>query len=161
MGIEVGLAQRLKGIIKKKTWIILPSESISMRFFFFALYRSALDPRMNFNKFETGTLSNVTGSCIKPTKFSKNIAFTPKRIEFLNLPSRTDLTSSWLTKKMNSADEEYNYNLWCKYSVIFNYLKNSYCTTILIAVLYFFFFLARPSFNYYRQINKVYLLIYW
>ena len=145
MGIEVGLAQRLKGIIKKKTWIILPSESISMRFsFFFALYRSALDPRMNFNIFETGTLSNVTGSCIKPMKFSKNIAFTPKRIEFLNLPSRTDLTSSWLTKKMNSADEEYNYNLWCKYSVIFNYLKNSYCTTILIAVLYFFFFWHGP-----------------
>ena len=63
-------------------------------FFFFALYRSALDPRMNSNKFETGTLKNVTGSCIKPTKFSKNIAFTPKRIEFLNLPSRTDLKSS-------------------------------------------------------------------
>ena len=29
--------------------------------FFFALYRSALDPRMNFNKFATGTLSCVTG----------------------------------------------------------------------------------------------------
>ena len=117
------LAQRLKGIIKKRHEIFFPqNRSQCVLFFFFALYRSALDPRMNSNKFETGTLRNVTGSCFKPTKFSKNIAFTPKRIDFPNLPSRTDLTCSWLTKKMNSADEEYNYDLWCKYSVIFNYL---------------------------------------
>ena len=36
--------------------------------FFFVLYRSALDPRMNSNKFETGTLRNVTGSCIYSKK---------------------------------------------------------------------------------------------
>lgn len=36
---------------------------------------------MKFNKFKTGTLSNVTGSCIRPLKCLKNIAFTSKRIE--------------------------------------------------------------------------------
>ena len=89
------LSSEAKGNNKKRHEIFFPqNRSQCVLFFFFALYRSALDPRMNSNKFETGTLKNVTGSCIKPTKFSKNIAFTPKRIEFLNLPSRTDLTSS-------------------------------------------------------------------
>ena len=50
---------------------------------------------MNSNKFETGTLRNVTGSCIKPTKFSKNIAYTLKRID-----SAPELT------EQNRSDEQ-------------------------------------------------------
>ena len=73
------LAQRLKGIRQKK-WIILPLIDLNA-FFFFTSYRLALDPRMKFNKFKTGTLSDVTGSCIRPLKCLKNIAFTSKRIE--------------------------------------------------------------------------------
>ena len=73
----------------------------------------------------------------RATKFSKKcMHLLPKRMS-LNLPSRTDLTSSWLIKKMISADEEYNYNLWCtgKYYFLITcnilvYEKISYCTII-------------------------------
>ena len=54
------------------------------------------------------------GSCIGRTQCSKNIAFYffEKRLS-LSLLSRTDLTTSGLTKKMNSADEEYNNIIIC------------------------------------------------
>lgn len=65
---------------------------------------------MKFNKFETGTLSNVTGSCIGPLKCLLKIAFTSKRIEFklteLNRPDK-QLTD----EEINSTDKEYNCNL--------------------------------------------------
>lgn len=54
------LAPRLRGI-KQKKWITRPGIDLNA---FFGLYRSALDPRMNFNKFETGTLSSVTGKVL-------------------------------------------------------------------------------------------------
>ena len=92
----------------------------------------ALDPRMKFNKFETGTLSNVTGSCIRPLKCLLKIAFTSKRIEFklteLNRPDK-QLTD----EEINSTDKEYNCNLWCIY---FNYYYCNYCAMIIIVVLY-------------------------
>ena len=65
---------------------------------------------MKFNKFETGTLSNVTGSCIRPLKCLLKIEFTSKRIEFklteLNRPDK-QLTD----EEINSTDKEYNCNL--------------------------------------------------
>ena len=100
--------------------------------FFLTSYCLALDPRMKFNKFETGTLSNVTGSCIRPLKCLKNIAFTSKRIEFklteLNRPNK-QLTD----EEINSTDKEYNCNLWCIY---FNYYYCNYCAMIIIVGLY-------------------------
>ena len=85
------LSSEAKGNNKKRHEIFFPqnrSRGVLFFFFFFALSRSALDPRMNSNKFETGTLRNVTGSYIKPTKFSKNIAYTPKRID--SVPELTE-----------------------------------------------------------------------
>ena len=63
------LSSEAKGNNKKRHEIFFPqNQSQCVLFFFFALYRSALDPRMNSNKFETGTLRNVTGSCIYSKK---------------------------------------------------------------------------------------------
>ena len=45
--------------------------------------------------------------------FKKHCIYFLEKGLSLKLPSRTDLTSSWLTKKMNSADEEYHNIITC------------------------------------------------
>ena len=61
---------------------------------------------MKFNKFKTVTLSNVTGSCIRPLKCLKNIAFTSKRIE-VKLTKQNRPYKQLTDEEINSADEEY------------------------------------------------------